>query len=137
MFRRRLNLVERKVQNWILFPALIVEVPPLFGINGEALFLHGGSEQVTTSPWFGRAVTVVRVGSLRHFIVDTGHLDLMTRFEIVERKIYSATAIVLGAFGRIGHELPLLRRRHVPEDFGHTPGTITIKDQKAISPFLQ
>jgi len=41
-----LQLLERRIQNRVFPPVLVVEVPPFRLVNGEALGLHGAAQQL-------------------------------------------------------------------------------------------
>src|SRR5688572_31399137 len=47
-----------------------------------------------------------------------------------EREVDRAAAIVPRAVGRVGHEVPQLARRGVPEHLGDMPGAIGVVDQQ-------
>ena len=66
-----------------MLPILIVEVPPSFGINFEALFFHGLAQQGTASAFLGCAAGIVGIGAIGHFVVAAGHLHFLARFQIV------------------------------------------------------
>jgi hypothetical protein len=53
------EIFELHIEDWVLFPILIVEVPPLFGVNLEILLFHGLAQKSTASALLGRATGVV------------------------------------------------------------------------------
>src|ERR1035441_6494224 len=77
------KIFELHIEDWVLFPILIVEVPPLLGVNLEILFFHGLAQKSTASALLGRATGVVGKGAIGHFVVATGHLHFLARFQIV------------------------------------------------------
>src|SRR5580658_8834171 len=77
------NILESNILDWILFPILIVEMPPFFRVNRESLFLHDPAQQGAASALVGRAAGEIRIGALRHFIVAAGHGYFLSGFQIV------------------------------------------------------
>src|SRR5436190_4423026 len=68
------DVFEADILNGVALPIAVIEVPPLGLEDGESLFLHGGAQQVAAGALLGGAAGVVRVGALRHLVVDAGHL---------------------------------------------------------------
>src|ERR1700722_8953950 len=77
------EILKLQIKDWILFPILIVEVPPLGGINLETLFLHGFAQQAAASALVVRAACVVSIRTLGHLVVAARHLHFFTCLQIV------------------------------------------------------
>src|SRR5271157_4023897 len=128
-YRLNAQILEGHIQNRVLLPIPKIEMPPFVLIDREAFRFHCLAEQVSV-PALKRSASGKRgEGSGRHFIVASGHLARHRGRQIVERKINGATAIVLGAFLRIGHKVVILRRGRSPEDLGDIPGSVRVMNQ--------
>ena len=88
------QLLESQIQDWILLPVLVVEVPPLIWIDAEAFCLEGPSKQFAMPALQRRSTGIKRVGPLRHFIVATRHDDRGSGLQIVKREIDGAAAVM-------------------------------------------
>ena len=55
------DLVERDVPDWILLPILVIEMPPLRLIDGEALRLHCVAQQLAVPTLERSSTWIVRV----------------------------------------------------------------------------
>src|SRR5689334_17301386 len=84
-----------------------------------------------------RAARIIRVSTVRGFVVRAHHLDRLSCFQVVKTEIDGSTTIVTRAFRRIRYEYLLVVGRCVPKDFGDVPRSITIMDQQAITQRLQ
>src|SRR5271163_4488497 len=67
----------------ILFPILVVEVPPLVGVYREALFFHRLAQQSPASPLIGGAPGIIGKRPLGHLVVPAGHLYFLAGLQIV------------------------------------------------------
>src|SRR5919205_1181366 len=90
-------LREAEVEDGVLPPVFVVVVPPLGLVDGEALGLHRGAEEVAQAALLGGAARVVDVRTLRHLIVVAGHRDLAAGLQVVEREVNGAAAVVARA----------------------------------------
>src|SRR5436190_10955510 len=116
-----IKALEWNVQDRVLRPVFVVEVPPLGGINGKALAFHGSAKQIAAGAGFGVATGVVRIGALGKFVVAAGHLSFAAGLEVVKTDVRGAAAIVFGAFAWISDEFDfaLFWRGRIPERLCH------------------
>src|SRR5580658_1056951 len=77
------DLFEGDVLNCVLFPVMVIEVPPLGWIHGETLLLHRAAQHLPVRALLRGATRVIRIGPFGHLVVDAGHLDFATGLEIV------------------------------------------------------
>src|SRR5215211_5256250 len=127
------NLVEAEVEDGVLAPVFVVVMPPLFLVDGEALGLQRGAEQVAEAALLGGAARVVDVRALRHLVVLAGHRDLSAGLEVVEREVDGAAAVVARALRGVVDELLLVGGRDVPEEFGDRPRAVAVEDGEAVA----
>src|SRR5580704_11721203 len=111
------DLLERNVLDGVARPVVVIEVPPLGFENREALLLHSRAEHLPMGALLGCSPRVLGIRALRHFVINAGHGYLPADGQSVERNIDGAAAIVPRPLGGIGHELMLIGRCGVPEDF--------------------
>src|SRR5579859_1308507 len=133
LFAHDLKIFKLLVQDRILFPILIIEVPPLRRVDRESLLLHGFLQECAASAFLWRTAGIVRIGAFGHLIISAGHLHFCAGFQIVERKVDSASAVVSGPFRGVGDENLLVIRCRIPKDFRYVPGTVAVMNDKAIS----
>jgi hypothetical protein len=127
------EVFELHIHDRILFPILIVEVPPLFRDDLETLFFHGLAQDGTALALVGSAASVIGIGAIGHFIVAAGHRHFLTRFQIVKGQIYSATPVMLGACCRISNKNPFILGHGLPEDFRDVPRAVAIMNHQSVS----
>src|SRR5713226_9441452 len=132
-----LQIFKLHIQDRILLPILVIEVPPLGGIDLESLFLHRLAQQSAAGSLVGGAAGVVGVGAAGHLVVSAGHLHLFAGLEVVEAEINGASAIVLGALGGIGDEYLFVVGGCFPENFRDIPRTVAVVDDQAVSVGLE
>src|SRR5260370_39714521 len=101
---RLCDLFKPDVQDGIFLPILVVEMPPLLGIDRETFLLHGLAEDGAALALFGRAAGVVGVRALAHLVIAAGHLHGGPGLKIVESQVYRASAIMPGTFSGIGQK---------------------------------
>src|SRR5262245_45551920 len=133
VFPSLFDLIEADVEDGVSLPVFVIEVPPLEFINGEALRFHRLAQRLAHAALFIGPAGIVRVGALGHLVVAAGHLDLTARARVVERQVYSTAPVVARALARIGHKPFLVLRRGVPEDFGHRPRAVAVKNQQPVT----
>src|SRR5262249_36229586 len=133
VFPSLFDLIESDVEDGVSLPVFVVEVPPLEFIHGEALRFHRLAQRLAHAALLLGPAGIVRIGALGHLVVAAGHLDLMARARVVERQVYSAASVVARALARIGHKPFLVLRRGVPEDFGHRPRAVAVKNQQPVT----
>src|SRR6185295_2108356 len=111
------NLLERDVEDRVSLPTLVVEVPPLAGVDDESLLLHLGAQEVPAGALLRGAAGVARGGAVREFVVRAGHVRLFAGRDLVHREIHGRPPVVLGALRRVRDEAPLalLLRGDLPE----------------------
>src|SRR6185369_1895734 len=80
---------------------------------------------------------IIRVSTIGRFIVRADHLDRLSGFQIVKRKIDRGAAIVTRALRWICDKDLLVVRRRVPKYFRDVPRTITIVNKQSITRRLQ
>src|SRR5947209_15566618 len=131
------DLGEAYVENRILLPVFVIVVPPLRLVDGEALGLHRGAQDVAQPTLFGRAARVRDVRALGHLVELAGHRDLAARLQVVEREVNGAAAVVARAFGGVCDELLLVGGRQVPEELRHRPGAVAVEDREAVALFAE
>src|ERR1700728_761772 len=68
------KILEPHILYRVLFPILVIEVPPLVGVDREALFFHGLAQQSAASALVGCAPGIIGIRALSHLVVTTGHL---------------------------------------------------------------
>src|SRR5690348_16263370 len=119
--RRRCSapqILEAHIHDRILLPVLVIEMPPFVGINKEAFSLHRPTQNRTMLTLLRSSTGIVGKGSLRDLVINAGHRDFASSFQVADAEIDGAAAIVLRASRRIGDEdLPVVRCR-VPEHLG-------------------
>src|ERR1700729_2863842 len=69
------EILKLQIKDWILFPILIVEVPPLSGINLETLLLHGFAQQAAVSALVVHAASADGIGTRVDLVVTATYLD--------------------------------------------------------------
>jgi hypothetical protein len=74
------KIFELHIQDWVLFPIFIVEVPLLLVIYLEILFFHDLTQKVSPSTLLWRAASVIGKGVIGSF---RWHLHFLARFRIV------------------------------------------------------
>src|ERR1700683_1875768 len=89
------ELFELHIEDWVLFRILIVEVPPLLGVNLEILFFHGLAQKSTAS-----APTACHRSS---------------------RQVHGASAVMRRAHCRISDKDLFVFGGGVPKDFRDVP----------------
>src|SRR5689334_21431960 len=129
----QVQFLTRDVENGIVAPVRVVEMPPFVIVDGEAFGLHGAAKKIATPALEGSAAGIVGVGARRHFVVGAGHFDRLAGFQIVEGEVDGATAIVAGTLRGIGNEDFSFGRRGVPENFGDIPGTVGVVDEQTVA----
>ena len=102
-----LEIFELHIKNRILFPILIVEVPPLLGVNLEILFFHGLVQKSTAS-----APTACHRSS---------------------RQVHGASAVMLRAHCRISDKDLFVFGGGVPKDSRDVPRPIAVVDEQTVS----
>lgn len=127
--------VEGDVENRIALPVLVVVVPPLAGIDLEALLLHRGAEEIAAREELRRAARVLRRGAVGELVVRARHLRFRSRGQDVERDVGRAPPVVLRALPRIRYETPVAVRLRddLPEQLRHRPRTVPVEDHDAVA----
>src|SRR5262245_10252872 len=90
----RLDLLERQVQDRILLPILVIEMPPFGFVDGKAFGFHRSPQEIALPALWRGAAGVGGIGAIRHFVVAADHGDGLTGLTIVQRQIHRAAAIV-------------------------------------------
>src|SRR5580692_9094393 len=80
-----MQIFKLDVQNWILMPVFVIEVPPLVFLNGEAFRFHCAAKQIAMPALQRSSARIVRERSRRHFVISSRHLDSLAGSEIIER----------------------------------------------------
>src|SRR6267142_2016400 len=133
----RVELLEGNIQDRVLLPVLVVEMPPFGFVDGEAFGFHGAAKQITVPALERGAAGIVGERSRRHFIVGAGHLDGLAAGEIVKREIHRAPAVVARTLRGIGDEDFAFGGSSLPEDFRDVPGTIGVVDKQTVAERLE
>src|SRR5574339_550595 len=118
------DCAEGNVQDGVLAPVLVIVMPPFVWFDGETFSFDDTAKQVPPGARFGRTTGVVGIRARGHLVVVPWHLYGLAGGEVVHREIDRAAAIVLRSGFRIGNELALKSRRHVPEQLGDRPRTV-------------
>src|SRR4029453_18153670 len=84
------DIAEGNIQDRILRPILVVEVPPLVRLDGKTVAFHDGTEQIAFRARFGWAAAVVGVGAPGHLVVAARHLDRSAQRTVVHREVDGA-----------------------------------------------
>src|SRR5690242_8138257 len=105
-----LDFVEWDVADTVALPILVIEVPPLLWVHGEALRLHRLAKELAVPSLEGRAARIFRVGSLSALVIRAHHFNGLARLQIVQGEIHRRSAIVLRTLGGIRDE-PFLGQR--------------------------
>src|ERR1044072_1963902 len=84
------QLLERRVPDPVGLPILVIEVPPLGGVDREALPLHRGPEQLPTPARARGPAGIIRIGAAGELVVGARHLDRAAGPEVVEREVHRA-----------------------------------------------
>src|SRR5882672_1488658 len=79
------------------------------------------------------ASRIIRISPGSGLVIRADHLHRLLRFQIIERQVNGATAVMTRPLGRVGDENLLVVRRGVPENFGDVPGTISIMDEQTVT----
>jgi hypothetical protein len=98
-------LLEGLIDDRILFPVAIIEVPPLVLVDRESLGFHGRTQDLAVPPLERRSPRIPRIRSCGKLVVAADHRDRLSRRELVQREIDGGATIVLGALARIGDEV--------------------------------
>ena len=128
---------EGHVHDGVPVPALIVEMPPLRGIDREPLGLHGGTQHVSVASRQWRAPRIVWVGARRHLVEAGGHLHLGAGPDVEEGHVHGAPPVVDRSLRGVGHELALVGRCGVPEGAGDRPRAVGVPDDEDVAFGLQ
>ena len=112
--RDRRHVLEPPVQDGVFGPVLVVEVPPLDLVDGEALVFHGPAEPLATPALERGAARVVGARPRRELVVTADHLDRLPGLQHVQGQVDGAAAVVLRALRRVGDEPPAPRGRGSP-----------------------
>src|ERR1043166_9050403 len=122
---------KRDIEDVVLRPGFVIEVPPFLFQNHEALGFHGGAQHFAQPSGFGAAALVRREGPFRKLIVSARHRDFRASRKLTEGQVHCAAAIVFGALRWVGDksDVSLLLRRRVPKRLCHGPGPVSIKHQ--------
>lgn len=112
-------------------------MPPFRVVDAKALGFHGTAQKFTIEASQRRASRIVRIGTLRHFIISARHLERLACLEVVESEVDGATTVVAGALGGIGDEDMLVFGSSVPEDFGDVPGAVGVVDEEPEAVFRE
>src|SRR5262245_27953743 len=80
---------------------------------------------------------VIREGAVGGLVIGADHVDRLARFQIVEREVDGAAAIVTGTLRRVGDENSLVFGRGVPENLVDVPGAVAVVDQQAVALLFQ
>src|SRR6266404_1292220 len=83
------------------------------------------------------AARIIGISSVSGLVIRADHLHRLFGFQIIERQIDGAAAIVPRSFCGIGYENFLVVRRRVPEDFGYVPGAVSIMNEQSVPERLQ
>src|SRR5262249_5193269 len=88
------QILKRPIQDRVLPPIAVVEVPPLGFKDFEAFGLHGAAQERAAPSLTAWAAEVVGVGAVGKLVVAGNHLDGFACFEVKQRQIHGAAAIV-------------------------------------------
>src|SRR5215467_8141688 len=125
------------VEDRVLRPIFIIEVPPLEIVNREALTLHGAAQQLTMPPGERRAAGIIRIRARGHLIIEAHHLGRLPGFQVVQGQVDRAPAVVARALSGIRDEDAFVGWRAVPKHFCDIPGAVGIVDQQAVAHGVQ
>ena len=89
------NLLERAIQDRVLRPVAIVEVPPLKLKNSEPLSLHRPAQELAVPARKRRAAGIVRIRARREFIIAAHHFNRQTAGAVIKRQVDRAAAVML------------------------------------------
>jgi len=130
---RPADLGKGEILDRVLHPVLIVKVPPFELVNSESFRLYRFAQKVAKAASLLTPIFIVSIGSLREFVVGTGHGDFLARPKLEERQIHGVPAIMPGALFWVSDEASLFRWSLVPEKLGHRPGPVGVEDEKAVT----
>lgn len=108
-------------------------MPPFLRQRLEAFRHHRVPQDLPGGAFSGGAAVVVGIGAAGHLVVAAGHGHRLARMEIIQRQIDRAAPVVTGAGGGIADELVLVGRCRIPEQFGHIPGSVAVKDHQTVA----
>src|ERR1700678_2755068 len=78
------QLRERDIHNRIFAPIFVIEMPPLFGIDGETLGFHRATQQGAIGALLGRTACEVAMRAFRHLVVAARHRQRLPGLEVVD-----------------------------------------------------
>src|SRR5689334_22349882 len=135
--RWQLQLLERQVEDRVLAPVFVIEMPPFRFVHGEIFAFHDLAQQVATLRFILGPTLVVGIRAFGHFIVAARHLHFPASLQIIEAEINGASAIMHGAFGWVSDELMLVRRSAIPKHLGDIPWAVAVVDDESVAERLQ
>src|SRR5437899_1816282 len=68
------NTPRLHVEDRVLGPILVIEMPPLKIVDRETLTLHGAAQQLAMPAGERRTAGIIRVRTLGHFVIEADHL---------------------------------------------------------------
>src|SRR5579859_1758441 len=131
------RLLRLHVEDRVLRPILEIEVPPLKLVDREAFGLHSAAQQFAMPAGERRAAGIIRIGTLGHLIVQSHHLGWLAGFQVVQRQVDGAPAVVARALAGVGDEDALVGWCTVPKHFRDVPGPVGVVNQQAVTHGVQ
>src|SRR5215470_12897448 len=81
------DLSETNIEDWVLLPIFVVEVPPLGFVNGEAFRFHCGAQQIAMPALQRSTARIIWISTIGRLVVSAHHLDGLLGLQIVKRDI--------------------------------------------------
>src|ERR1051326_2024159 len=72
------------VEDRVLRPIFVIEVPPLKLVDRKTLGLHGAAQQAAMPACERRATGIIRVGALGHLVIQSDHLGGLAGSQVVQ-----------------------------------------------------